>query len=235
MCFMHICRWNSGPCQEIYIKCFICSLCGRNLFSKGHRHMFLYYLCFQMPEELFPFPVIREKSFTQVKMQQQPDQSTDKRAVLAGHVIKRWRLVFLTQERIICDLNKERKAWLWVQWSGDAGVAAVQLWSDCEEIAHIQGQRRSPQKTVEGAKSCLESNPIPTRDAQRAQTYLVCTRTKRPHRDWDRSVFECLMTSTGQQRTVAVAGALGAADLGVAQALLEEVVISPILELPELT
>ena len=31
------------------------------------------------------------------------------------------------------------------------------------------------------------------------------------------------------------AGALGAADLGVAQALLEEVVISPILELPELT
>ena len=43
------------------------------------------------------------------------------------------------------------------------------------------------------------------------------------------------MTSTGQQRTVAVAGALGAADLGVAQALLEEVVISPILELPELT
>ena len=26
---------------------------------------------------------------------------------------------------------------------------------------------------------CLESNPIPARDAQRAQTNLVCTRTKR--------------------------------------------------------
>ena len=31
---------------------------------------------------------------------------------------------------------------------------------------------------VGGVKSYLESNPIPTRDAQRAQTYLVCTRTQ---------------------------------------------------------
>ena len=43
------------------------------------------------------------------------------------------------------------------------------------------------------------------------------------------------MTSTGQQRTVAVAGALGAADLGVAQALLEEVAIKPTIEQPELS
>ena len=34
--------------------------------------------------------------------------------------------------------------------------------SGCEEIPHIQGQRRSPRKTVGGAKLHLESNPIPT-------------------------------------------------------------------------
>ena len=38
-------------------------------------------------------------------------------------------------------------------------------------------------KMVEGVKSHLGSKPIPARDTQRAQTYLVCTRTQRPHRD----------------------------------------------------
>ena len=33
---------------------------------------------------------------------------------------------------------------------------------------------------VGGANSHLESNPIPTRDAQRAQTNLACTRTQGP-------------------------------------------------------
>ena len=146
-----------------------------------------------------------KKRFTQLKMQQQPDQSVDKRAVLAGHLIKRWRLVFITQERIICDLNKKRKAWFWVQWSGDTGVAATRCWSrscavlsDCEEIAHIQGQRRSLNKTVGGAKSCLESNPIPTRDAQKAQTYLVSTRTQRPHRDPPELCLSVSWGGTGQ-------------------------------------
>ena len=46
-----------------------------------------------------------------------------------------------------------------------------------EEIAHVQGQR-SPSKTVGGAKLHLESNPTTTRDAQTAQTKLVCTRTQ---------------------------------------------------------
>ena len=66
-----------------------------------------------------------------------------------------------------------------------AGTAAVQCWSDFEEITPIQGQRRSPSKMVGGAKSHLKSNPIPTRDAQRAQIYLVCTRTQKSHRDLD--------------------------------------------------
>ena len=38
-------------------------------------------------------------------------------------------------------------------------AVAVQHWSNFEEIPHIQGQRRSPSKTVGGAKSCLESTP----------------------------------------------------------------------------
>ena len=64
-----------------------------------------------------------------------------------------------------------------------AGRVAVQCWSDFKKIPHVQGQRRSPNKMVGGAKSHLESNPIPTRDAQMAQTNLVHTRTQRPHRD----------------------------------------------------
>ena len=38
-----------------------------------------------------------------------------------------------------------------------------------KEIPHIQGQRRSHRKMVGGAKLHLESNPIATRDAWRAQ------------------------------------------------------------------
>ena len=42
---------------------------------------------------------------------------------------------------------------------------------------------RSHSKMVGGVKSCLESNPIAARDTQRSQTYLVCPRTQRPHRE----------------------------------------------------
>ena len=43
-----------------------------------------------------------------------------------------------------------------------------------KKIPHGQGHRRSPSKIVGGVKSHLESNPLPTRDTQRAQTNL-CT------------------------------------------------------------
>ena len=49
---------------------------------------------------------------------------------------------------------------------------------------------------------------------------------------------ECLSVScgdVGQQWTAAGTGALGAVDLGMAQALLEEVAINPTIEPPELT
>ena len=65
-----------------------------------------------------------------------------------------------------------------------------------KKIPHIQGQR-SPSKTVGGAKTHLESNPIPARDTWRAQTNLVRTKTQRPHRDWIRAVFGCLLRRYG--------------------------------------
>ena len=61
-----------------------------------------------------------------------------------------------------------------------AGAAAAQHLSNCEKIPYMREQRRSPSKVVGEEKSCLESNPIPTRDAQRTQTNLVHTRTQRP-------------------------------------------------------
>ena len=69
------------------------------------------------------------------------------------------------------------------EFLGLKGAVAVWHGSNCEEISHIQEQRRTPSKMVGGAKSCLESTPIPARNAQRAQTNLVQTRPQRPHRD----------------------------------------------------
>ena len=68
--------------------------------------------------------------------------------------------------------------------------------SNQKEIPHVQGQRRSPNKTVGGVKSHLESNVIPTIDAQMAQTKLCV------HQDLEATqrlsqtclwVFECLL------------------------------------------
>ena len=68
------------------------------------------------------------------------------------------------------------------------GAGAAALWSDFEEIPHIQGQRRNPSKTVGGENLHLESNSIPTRAAKRVQTNIEYTRTQGAHRD--RTVFE---------------------------------------------
>ena len=95
----------------------------------------------------------------------------------------------------------------------DMGMVAAWHWSDFEEISNVQGQRRSPSKMVGGARLRLESNPIPTRDAQRAQTHLVSTRTQRPHRDWARTVFGCRCRSAVDCRRGRGSGAV---DLGMA-------------------
>ena len=69
------------------------------------------------------------------------------------------------------------------------------------------------------------SNPLPARDAQRTKTHLVPTRT----------VFECLLQTYGSTMACRGAGALGAVDLGMAKAPLEEVTINPTIDPPELT
>ena len=83
-----------------------------------------------------------------------------------------------------------------------------------KKTPHVQGQRRSTNKMAGGTKSHLESNSIPISDARGAQTKLVCTR------DATKTEPElCLSVScrgTGQQWPATGAGALGAADLGMA-------------------
>ena len=59
----------------------------------------------------------------------------------------------------------------------------AECWIPPKKIPHIKGQRRSPSKMVGGVKWHLELNLLPSRDAQRAQTNLVPTRTQKPHRD----------------------------------------------------
>ena len=86
-------------------------------------------------------------------------------------------------------------------------------------------------------KSHLESNPILTRDAERVQTNLMRI-LPGPKGPTETETELCLSVSCGgmgQQWTAAGAGALGAADLAVAEALLEEVAINPTIEPPELT
>ena len=73
-----------------------------------------------------------------------------------------------------------------------------ECWIPPKNIPHVQGQRRSPSRTVGGAKSCLESNSIPTRDAQRAQT-KPCMHQETPQRlsQICLGVFECLLQRYG--------------------------------------
>ena len=63
---------------------------------------------------------------------------------------------------------------------------------------YMQEQSRSPKKMVGGVKSRIESNPIPSRDAQRAQT-KPCEHLETPQRLsqtclW---VFDCLLWRYG--------------------------------------
>ena len=70
---------------------------------------------------------------------------------------------------------------------------------------------------VGGAKSHLESKPIPARDAQRAQTKLVCTPGPRDPTEIETELSLCVSCGgTGQQWTAVGAGALDAADFSMA-------------------
>ena len=80
-----------------------------------------------------------------------------------------------------------------------------------------KGKRRNPNKMVGGVKSHLESNTIPTRDTQRAQTQS-CVHQGIPQRLsqtclW---VFESLLWRNGPQWPATGAGTLSAAFLSMA-------------------
>ena len=99
-------------------------------------------------------------------------------------------------------------------WSG--GYTVLECWSNFEEISHLQGQRRRPSKIVGDTKSHLKSNTIAIRDTQRAQIYLVGTRTRDPTGTETELCLGVFWGGMGQQWTAVEAGALGAVDLGMA-------------------
>ena len=72
-------------------------------------------------------------------------------------------------------------------------VVLEQLWGDTPQPR----AKEKPQQDGRRGEFDLESNLIPARDAQRAQTNLVHNRTQGPHRDWDRNVLEHLLWRMG--------------------------------------
>ena len=78
-----------------------------------------------------------------------------------------------------------------------------------------KGKGEAPSKMVGGAKSHLESNPIPARDAWRAQTKTLCTPGPRDLTETEPDLpLSVSCKGAAQQQPAAGAGALGAADLG---------------------
>ena len=97
-----------------------------------------------------------------------------------------------------------------------------------------KGKGEAPARTG-GASSHLESNPKPARDVQKAQTNLVCTRTQRRPRNWDRTVFGCLLRRYGSAVPGPRGRGSGCSRPGYGITLLEEGAINPTIEPPELT
>ena len=87
----------------------------------------------------------------------------------------------------------------------DTGVKSSLL----DSVGYVHGQKRSLSKMVGGEKLCLESNPIPARDAQRAQTNLLHTRTQTPPQTETELCLSISCGGMGQQWSVAETGALG--------------------------
>ena len=96
-----------------------------------------------------------------------------------------------------------------------AGAVAAQHWSEFEEIPHVQGQRRSPNKMVEVVKSHLESNPTPNRNAEGSNKPCMHQDPETPQR----LRLNCLSVSCGdmvQQWIATGVHTQGAPDMGMA-------------------
>ena len=91
------------------------------------------------------------------------------------------------------------------------------------------------QQDSRGAKSYLDSNPNQAETHRWHKQSLYAPETREATETEPDLCLNVSCRSTGQQWPAAAVRALGAADLGTAQALLEEVAINPTIELPELT
>ena len=80
-----------------------------------------------------------------------------------------------------------------------------------------------PQQDCRRGKIMFTIKPRTTRKAQRAQINLVHTRTQRPHRDWDRTVFEHLLRRYGSAVDCCGSWGSGCSRPGYGTSLLEEV------------
>ena len=90
-----------------------------------------------------------------------------------------------------------------------------ECWIPPKKISYIQRQKKNPSNLVGEVKLHLESNFISTRDAQKAQT-KPCAYQETPTKTEPDLPLSVYCGGTGQQWPVPGAGALDAADLGVA-------------------
>ena len=90
-------------------------------------------------------------------------------------------------------------------WGGQS------IGSNQKKISHVQGQRRSPSMMVGGAKSCLESNPIPARDTRRAKTKPCVHQDPETTQRLSQTCVSVSCRGMGEQWPAAGARALGEA------------------------
>ena len=93
---------------------------------------------------------------------------------------------------------------------------ASQHWRNREEILHVQG-RSNPRKTVGGVNSCLVSNPI-LPEKLRGLKLTLCPPGPRDPTETETELQTDSIScgGPGQRWAATGAGALGAADLGMA-------------------
>ena len=83
-------------------------------------------------------------------------------------------------------------------------------------MPHVQGWRRRCGKTEEGVKLCLESNPFPPETLRGLKQTLCAPGPRDPTETETELCVSVSCRGPGWQWTPAGAGALGAADLGMA-------------------
>ena len=86
-----------------------------------------------------------------------------------------------------------------------------------KKIPHVQGQRRSPNKMVRGAKLCLELNLFPPETLGGHKQNLAHSRTQGPHKRLSQTCLHGSECCLQQHRSAVICGrggALAAADLG---------------------